>query len=91
VLLPGTDPNSLPAYSALTGLDPYLSVSEGSIVPVSHWAGDFEVTVRVQGTLTIVSGPKLITLNDAGIYGIILSDNPNGTTMDMTLIDDFQH
>jgi hypothetical protein len=90
MLPPGTDPNTIPAYDPLTGLDPHPTMAPGTIVPVNQWAGDFEVTVRIQGTQTIVSGPTPITLKDAGLYGIVLSDNPNGTTIDMTLIDDFQ-
>jgi hypothetical protein len=91
MLTPGTDPNTVPAYDSLTGLDPHPTVSPGSVFPATQWPADFEVTVRVQGTQTIVSGPTLVTLKDSGLYGIVLADNPNGTTIDMILIDDFQH
>jgi hypothetical protein len=91
MLTPGTDPNTVPAYDALTGLDIHPTVSPGSVLPAKQWPADFEVTVRIQGTQTIVSGPTPITLKDSGLYGIVLSDNPNGTTIDMTFIDDFQH
>jgi hypothetical protein len=90
MVTPGTDPNTIPAYDPFTGLDPHPYVTPGSIQPVVQWPGDFDVIVRIQGTQTIVSGPTRITLKDAGLYGIILSDNLNGTTIDTTLIDDFQ-
>src|SRR5262245_24212853 len=79
-----------PPYDPFTGLDAHPTMFQGSVLPVSQWAGDFELTVRTQGTLTIVAGPKLITLKDLGLYSIMFSDNPNGTTVDMTLFDDFQ-
>ncbi len=90
VLPSGTDPNIYPALDPYYGTDPYPQVTLGSVLPVKQWAGDFDVVVRVQGTQTIVSGPTPITLKDAGLYGIVLTDNPNGTTIDMKLIDDFQ-
>jgi hypothetical protein len=90
LLAPGTDPNTQPALDPIFGTDPYPQTSLAAIVPIIQFAGDYEVTLRISGTQTIVSGPTPITLKDAGIYGIVLSDNPNGTTIDMTLIDDFQ-
>lgn len=90
VLPAGSDPNNSPALDPIFGTDPYQQVTLGSVVPATQVAGDFEVVVRPQGTTTIVAGPTPITLKDAGLYGIVLSDNPNGTTIDMTLIDDFQ-
>jgi hypothetical protein len=90
VLQPGTDPNTIPALDPIFGTDPHPQLALGSIVPVTQWAGDFDVVIRAQGTLTILSGPTRITLKDAGLYGIVLTDNPNGTTIDMSFIDDFQ-
>jgi hypothetical protein len=29
-------------------------------------------------------------VKDSGLYGIVLTDNPNGTTIDMSFIDDFK-
>ena len=89
ILPPGTDPNTIPALDVF-GSDPHPYLSPLSIVPVTQWAGDFDVVLRPVGTLTIVAGPTRITLKDGGIHGIILTDNPNGTTVDMTFIDDFQ-
>jgi hypothetical protein len=89
ILPPGTDPNIYPAFDAF-GFDPYPVLALGSVIPVTQWAADFEITVRTAGTTTIVSGPTPITLKDAGLYGIVLLDNPNGTTVDLKLIDDFQ-
>lgn len=90
VLPPGTDPNTIPAVDPVFGTDPHPTLTTGSIFPATQWEGSFDVVVRTAGTLTIVAGPTPITLKDAGIYGIILTDNPNGTTMDMTFIDDFK-
>jgi len=90
LLPPGTDPNTRPAVDPIYGTDPYPYMSPLSIVPVTQWPGDFDVVIRPQGTLTVVAGPTRITLKDGGIHGIILTDNPNGTTIDMTFIDDFQ-
>jgi len=89
VLPPGTDPNTLPALDAF-GTDPYPVITPLAIVPITQWAGDFDVVIRPQGMLTVVAGPTRITLKDGGIHGIILTDDPNGTTMDMSFIDDFQ-
>jgi len=90
VLPAGSDPNDSPALDPFYGTDPYQQVTLGSVVPATQVAGDFEVVIRPQGTTTIVAGPTPITLKNAGLYGIVLTDNPNGTTIDMTLIDDFQ-
>jgi hypothetical protein len=90
ILLPGKNPDDYPALDPTFGSDPYPEITLGSVITATEWAGDFEVTIRIQGTKTIVSGPTPITLKDAGLYGIVLTDDPNGTTMDMTLIDDFQ-
>ena len=90
VLTAGTDPNTLEPLDPIYGTDPYPQVGLGSIISVTQWAGDFDVVVRTQGTKTIVSGPTRVTLKDAGLYGIVLTDDPNGTTVDTTLIDDFQ-
>jgi hypothetical protein len=90
ILPAGKDPNDSPALDPTFGTDPYQQVTLGSVVPATQVAGDFDVVVRPQGTLTVVAGPTRITLKDAGLYGIVLSDNPNGTTIDLTLIDDFQ-
>lgn len=85
----GTDLSKLPASDGY--LTVYQQVSPGSVVPAPPlWAGDWEAVVRLPGTQTIVSGPTPITLHNMGLYGIVLSDDPNGTTIDMTLIDDFQ-
>ena len=70
--------------------DPHPQLTPLSITPVTQWAGDFDVVLRPQGTKTVVAGPTRITLKDGGLHGIILTDNPNGTTIDMTFIDDFQ-
>jgi Domain of unknown function (DUF4397) len=90
ILPPGTDPGTIPALDPFYGTDPNPSVTPGSIVPQTLWAGDFELTLRIALTTTVISGPTPITLKDAGLYGIVLSDNPDGTTIDMHFIDDFQ-
>jgi hypothetical protein len=90
LLPPGTDPSTIPAVDPVFGTDPHVLLTPGAIVPVAQWEGSFDVVVRTAGTLTVVAGPTQITLKDAGLYGIILSDNPNGTTMDMTFIEDFK-
>ena len=90
ILPANSDPNESPALDPIFGTDPYQQVTLGSVVPATQVAGDYEVVVRPTGTLTIVAGPTPITLKDAGIYGIVLTDNPDGTTLDLTLIDDFQ-
>ena len=90
LLSPGTDPDTVAALDPFFGTDPFPQITPAAVVPVTHFPGDYEVTVRRQGTLTIMSGPTAVTLKDSGLYGIILSDNPNGTTVDMTLIDDFK-
>jgi len=89
LLAPGTDPNTIPAVDVF-GTDPHVPITPLSIVPITQWADDFDVVIRPQGTLTVVAGPTRITLKDGGIHGIILTDDPNGTTMDMSFIDDFQ-
>ncbi len=90
ILTPDTDPDTVPALDPIYGTDPHVPITPGSITPANQWAGDFDVVIRVPGTLTIVSGPTRITLEDAGLYGIVLTDNPNGTTIDMSFIDDFK-
>jgi Domain of unknown function (DUF4397) len=90
VLPPGTDPDTIIALDPFYLTDPHPQLTPLSVIPVTQWAGDFDVVLRPQGTKTVVAGPTRITLRDGGLHGIILTDNPNGTTIDMTFIDDFQ-
>jgi hypothetical protein len=90
ILPPGTDPDTIIAVDPFYLTDPHPQLTPLSITPVTQWAGDFDVVLRPQGTKTVVAGPTRITLKDGGLHGIILTDNPNGTTVDMTFIDDFQ-
>ena len=52
-------------------------------------AGTYELTVQDTLNRTILAGPTTITLNDSGYYGLLISDNVGGSTVDITQFDDF--
>jgi uncharacterized protein DUF4397 len=88
ILVPGTDPNTVNGFTTTT------SVTPGSVQPASMAApASYEIWLRTfSGTVTpgaILAGPVSVTLADKGLYGIVLSNDANGTSIDMTLIDDF--
>lgn len=51
--------------------------------------GDFEITVQDDATDTILAGPAPFTVEDGGYYGILLLNSADGSTIDVSLFDDF--
>ncbi len=81
VVLPGTDINTV---FATAGLLPGAGVS-GLRLEI----GDYELTVREAGTANVLAGPQTVSISPEGTYSILLTDNAGGTTVDVTLFDDF--
>ena len=81
VVLPGTDINTV---FATAGLLPGAGVS-GLRLEI----GDYELTVREAGTANVLAGPQTVSISPEGTYAILLTDNAGGTTVDVTLFDDF--
>ena len=78
----GTDLNTIfPTASLLPG---------GSLPGLAIVPGDFELTIRDGGTVTVLAGPTPMTLIEGGFYGFLITDPAVGSaTVDLTLFDDF--
>lgn len=81
ILPPGTDPTT--ALPATTAAPP-------SVTSFPWGPGTYEIWARDSSTATMLAGPVTVTVAEKGLYGFVLSNNPNGTTVDIALIDDFQ-
>jgi len=51
--------------------------------------GDYELTVRDPSTLAMLAGPQALTIGTDGYYGILLNDAAGGSTVDVSLLFDF--
>jgi len=83
LLPPGTDATTAATQSIPTVVTP-ATVSAITVAP-----GTYDLWLRDYGTTTILSGPVTITVAATGLYGVVTSNDANGTTIDMTLIDEF--
>jgi hypothetical protein len=83
ILAPGTDPTTVASSQTPTFVTP------AGVQPITVLPGTYEVWLRTYLTTTIVGGPVTVTVAEKGFYGIVFSNNANGTTIDMSLIDDF--
>jgi hypothetical protein len=85
ILSPGTDPSTVALFSG------QFVAAGGTLGPISVPPGSYEVSLRKYDdtgtTATVVGGPFSLTVAEKGLYGIFLSDDPDGTTVDMKLID----
>ncbi len=63
----------------------------GTLGPTGVPPGTYEVSLRKYDdaltTATVVGGPFSRAVAEKGLYGIFLSNDPDGTTVDMKLID----
>ena len=50
--------------------------------------GDFEITIQDAITGTILAGPELVSMIDGGVYGVLLLNAEDGSTVDIQLFDD---
>lgn len=88
--------DSLYVYIAPVGTDTatilpsYQVASPGITAREPVPLGDLELTLRDPATGTFVFGPQTISMPTSGIYTIAAVDNPDGTTADIVLLDDFQ-
>jgi hypothetical protein len=84
------------------GLDAYLTptpdltnyITAATVLPgvasdVRMPPADYQLTVTVTGTTTVVAGPIPVSLADTGFYGVLITDGATGSTADLVLIDDF--
>ena len=81
VVPPGTDLATVLPYST-------LSAPNGSaqlpLIP-----GTYDLILLQSGTTTVVAGPIPITISAGGLYGVLATNNANGVSADVTLLDDF--
>ena len=83
LLPPGTDATTAASQSVPT------LVILGTVSAITLAPGTYDLWLRDFGTTTILSGPVTVTVAAKGLYGVVTSNDPNGTTIDMTLIDEF--
>ena len=85
ILPPGTDPNTVNLFAG------QLVAVGGTLGPTGVPPGTYEVSLRKYDdaltTATVVGGPFSLAVAEKGLYGIFLSNDPDGTTVDMKLID----
>jgi hypothetical protein len=78
---PGTDVTTV---NPLVNIFPPQSQQRIPLLP-----GDYEITIENLATSTILAGPLAVTMNDGGVYGILLINGPDANTVDIVLFDDF--
>lgn len=79
-----------PVGTDLNTIFPTASLLPGASLPgLAIAPGDFELTIREGGTVTVLAGPTPITLIEGGFYGLLITDSIGGATVDLTLFDDF--
>ena len=52
--------------------------------------GTYNLVLENLDTASVVAGPIPITINAGGVYGVLATNNPNGVSADVTLLDDFK-
>ena len=52
--------------------------------------GTYDLVLQDLTTNTTVAGPIRMTLNAGGLYGALATNNANGVSADVTLLDDFK-
>jgi len=81
VTTPGTD---------ITPIGPNLQMLPPGYSPRAAFPpGDYEITVEDEITKAILAGPTPVTLEDGGVYGILIVNGVGGSTVDLVLYDDF--
>ncbi len=81
-----------PAGTDLNTIFPTTSLLPADILPgIAIVPGNFELTIRDGGTVNVLAGPTPITLNEGGVYGVLITESVSspGATVDLTLFDDF--
>jgi hypothetical protein len=81
ILPPGTDPTMVPLTANVLSL--------GNVLTIAARPGDYEMWLREYPTTTMLAGPVAVTLADKSLYGVFLSNDANGTSIDISLIDGF--
>ena len=78
---PGTD---------ITTVNPLLPLSvTGSTQRFRLVPDDYEITIVDFATQAILAGPQVLTVDDGGVYGVLLLNSASGSTVDIELFDDF--
>ena len=78
---PGTD---------VTTVNPEVNmIAPASTERMPMVAGDYEITIENLATQTILAGPQLVTMDPGGVYGILLINGPDTSTVEIVLFDDF--
>jgi hypothetical protein len=85
---------SIDFFLVPTGTDLSTVLADASLLPPSGSEtavppGSYELWASQTGTTTIVAGPIPLTIEPSSLYGILATNNANGVTADITLLDDF--
>jgi hypothetical protein len=81
VTTPGTD---------ITAIGPNIQMLPPGYSPRAAFPpGDYEITIEDEITKAILTGPTTVTLEDGGVYGILIVNGIGGSTVDLVLYDDF--
>jgi len=81
LVLPGTDITTQGSNLDLFAPDFTLRIP---VIP-----NDYEIWIEDPFTTTVLAGPLPVTMVDGGVYGILLLNNADGSTVDIQLFDDF--
>ena len=79
--IPGTD---------ITTVNPLLFLGVTDVTDRIRLApNDYEITVVDAITQAVLAGPQILTVDDGGVYGVLLLNAVGGSTVDIQLFDDF--
>lgn len=81
VVPPGTD---------ITQTNPEVELGAPAATPRNAYVpGDYELWVVDVDPVTVLAGPIPVTMNDGGVYGMLLLNGADGNTVEVDLFDDF--
>jgi hypothetical protein len=81
IVPPGTDLATVLPYTTLA---PPSGSTELPLIP-----GTYDLVLQQNGTTTVLAGPIRVTIAAGGLYGVLATNNANGVSADVTLLDDF--
>jgi hypothetical protein len=90
-ILPSIDFFVVPTGTTdLTLFLPYASLlAPGGSAQLAVIPGTYDLILEQTGTTTVLAGPIPITINGGGLYSVLATNNANGVSADVTLLDDF--
>lgn len=81
IVPPGTD---------ITATNPNVELGAPAATPRNAFIpGDYELWVEDVDPVSVLAGPIPVTMNDGGVYGMLLLNGADGNTIEVDLFDDF--